>query len=83
VTKTLKVDRTDKLSLVYEGGITDVGKIHLYEYGRALYAFSRLVAIVEYYRRSGRVAERITKDANVDVLVSIPTPGSFWVDVVT
>jgi hypothetical protein len=80
VAEKSEVDRTDKISLVYEGGITDLGKIHLYEYGRALYAFSRLVAVIEYYRRSGHVAQRITKEANVDVIVSAPEHGSFWVD---
>lgn len=75
-----KAVRSDSISLVYEGGITDQGEIHLYEYGRALYAFSRLVAVIEYYRRSGRVTQRITKDANVSVIVSAPKQGSFWVD---
>ena len=72
----------DQISLVYDGGIASQGKLHLYEYGRALYAFSRLVAVIEYYRRSGHVAERITKDANVDVIVSVPEKGSFLVDAI-
>lgn len=74
------VEEPDQISLVYDGSLADEGKLHLYEFGRAVYAFSRLVAVVEYYRRSGRVAKKITKDANVNVIVSAPQKGSFLID---
>lgn len=49
----------------------------LYEYGRSQYAFSRILTTVERYRRSRKIIERITPSQRVDLLVSVPSKGSF------
>jgi hypothetical protein len=69
-----------KVSLVYNGRLASTGQLHLYEFSRAVYGFSRLVQTIEHYRRQGRVAQRITGEANTDVIVSTPQKGSFIFD---
>ncbi|WP_201863504.1 DUF7946 domain-containing protein [Microvirga soli] len=69
-----------KVSLVYNGGLASTGQLHLYEFSRAVYGFSRLIQTLEHYRRQGRVAQRIVGDANTDIIVSTPQKGSFIFD---
>ncbi len=66
-----------KIRLSYSGGIADAGRLHLYEFSRASYGYSRMLQTIEFYRREGRIAKRITGSANTDIIVSSPTKGSF------
>ncbi|MDG2570922.1 hypothetical protein P7L87_25555, partial [Vibrio parahaemolyticus] len=69
-----------KVSLVYNGALASTGQLHLYEFSRAVYGFSRLIQTIEHYRRQGRVAQRVVGDANTDIIVSTPKKGSFVFD---
>lgn len=73
-------ERAQTVSLIYDGGIAAIGELHFYEFSRAVYGFSRLIQVLEYYRREGRVAQRITGEANVDIIIKAPQRGSFIVD---
>jgi uncharacterized coiled-coil protein SlyX len=70
------------ISLVYEGGLASSGQLHFYEYGRASYAFARLIATIENFRRTGRVAEKIGRGSYVDIVIKAPRRGSFPVEII-
>lgn len=70
------------ISISYNGGIAQDGRLHYYEYGRAQYALARLVATVEHFRRTGAVADRINRSSYVDIIVSVPKSGSFVTELV-
>lgn len=64
----------------FEGGLADTGQLHYYEYSRSQYATARFIATVEHFRRTGKIAERITVSSNVDIIVRSPQKGSFVED---
>lgn len=64
----------------FEGGLAETGQLHFYEYSRSQYAMARFIATVEHFRRTGRVAQRITVASNVDIIVRSPQRGSFVED---
>ena len=70
------------LRLTYRGGIADTAQMHFYEYSRASYAFARLLSTVEYFRRTGNVAQKINTLNYVDLTFSAPRAGSFITEVV-
>src|SRR5712691_7079848 len=70
------------ISLVYDGGLAATGQLHFYEYGRAVYAFARLIATVEHFRRTGRVARKIGRQSYVNIIIRAPERGSFPVDII-
>lgn len=69
------------MEIAYRGGLADAGQMHFYEHARASYAFARLLSTAEHFRRTGRVAQKITGEANVDLIVSAPKQGSFITEV--
>lgn len=69
------------ISLKFDGGIASVGTIHLYEYSRSQYALSRFITVVERYRQTGEVIDRVTADRTVDMVVSAPKRGSFGLEI--
>lgn len=64
----------------FDGGLASTGSLHFYEYSRSQYATARFIATIENFRRTGRVAERITVQSNVDIIVKTPQKGSFVED---
>ena len=73
-------EEIEQFSVVYDGGLATTGQLHFYEYGRAAYAVARLVATIEHFRRTGRVAQRISSRSYVDVIIRAPEKGSFPID---
>lgn len=67
----------ETVKLNFNGGIATHGRIHLYEYSRSQYALSRFITTIEHYRRYGEIADRITRDRTIDMIVSAPERGSF------
>lgn len=70
------------LTLVYDGGLATSGTLHFYEYGRASYAFARMVTTIEIFRRTDRVPQKVTSKNYVDILVKAPEKGSFPIDII-
>ncbi|MFN3496817.1 MAG: hypothetical protein ACK40A_00290 [Pannonibacter indicus] len=64
----------------FDGGLASTGQLHFYEYSRSQYATARFVATIEHFRRTGRVAERITVNSNIDIIINTPKRGSFVED---
>lgn len=69
------------VSIKFDGGIASVGRLHLYEYSRSQYALSRFITVVERYRLTGEVIDRVTSKKTVDMVVSAPQRGSFGLEV--
>lgn len=69
------------IRLKFRGGLADSGQLHLYEFGRSQYATARFVATVENFRRTGRVAQRITSATYIDMRIAAPERGSFIEDI--
>lgn len=69
------------IRLKFRGGIADAGQLHLYEFGRSQYATARFVATIEHFRRTGRVAQRITSATYIDMRIAAPERGSFIEDI--
>ena len=67
----------ETIELSYHGGLADEAKMHFYEYSRASYGFARLLITAEHFRRSGRVAQKIGRKNYVDLIVGLPSKGSF------
>jgi hypothetical protein len=70
------------ISLKYDGGLAATNQLHLYEFGRAQYAFSRFIIAIEHFRKTGEVIDRVNKSNYVEILVRSPERGSFVEDVV-
>lgn len=71
----------ESISVIYDGGLASTGQLHFYEYGRAAYAFARVVATIENFRRRGTVAKRISSDSYVNIFIQAPEKGSFPLDI--
>src|ERR1700733_7633492 len=71
----------ETIRIRYDGGIADNGQIHFYEYSRSQYALSRFISTIEYFRRTGEVADRISGRRYVELVISTPTRGSFLQDI--
>lgn len=69
------------VSVVYDGGLAASGLLQFYDYGRATYAFARLVATIEHFRRTGKVAQRINSKNYVNIIIKAPEKGSFPLDI--
>jgi hypothetical protein len=55
--------------------------MYLYEYSRSQYALSRFITIIEQYRRTGGVIDRVTASKTIDMVVSAPVRGSFGLEI--
>ena len=75
------VDKLEVVKLTFDGGLAKSGRIHLYEYSRSQYALSRFINVVEIYRRSGVVVDKITKGRSIDMIVSAPEKGTFHLEI--
>ena len=69
------------IRLKFRGGLAEEGQLHLYEFGRSQYATARFVATIEHFRRTGRVAQRITSATYIDMRIAAPERGSFIEDI--
>lgn len=67
----------EQISLRFDGGEASNGRLHFYEYTRSQYATARFISTIEHFRRTGNVAERITRASYVEILVATPREGSF------
>jgi hypothetical protein len=74
-------DDLEVVRLTFDGGLAKRGRIHLYEYSRSQYALSRFINTVEIYRRSGYVADKITKSRAIDMIVAAPEKGTFHLEI--
>jgi hypothetical protein len=72
----------ETVKLTFNGGLASGGHIHLYEYSRSQYGFSRFITTVEQFRRTGGVIDRVTSGRTIDMIVSAPERGSFELSVV-
>ena len=73
---------SDHLSIVYDGSRARHGEMYFYEFSRAAYGASRLVTTIEVFRRSGRVAQRISRKNYVPLIIKAPERGSFPLDII-
>lgn len=73
--------RSDQITIKYHGGIADQGALNFYEYSRASYALSRILATLGHYRQTTQVPDRITSKSNSRILIRAPERGSFPIDV--
>ncbi|CDX43061.1 hypothetical protein MPLDJ20_60097 [Mesorhizobium plurifarium] len=71
---------SELIRVKFDGGLAGTGQLHFYEYSRSQYAMARFIATIEHFRRTGKVAERITVSSNVDIIVRSPQRGSFVED---
>jgi len=69
------------VKITFEGGIAAEGQLEFYEYSRSQYATARFIATVEYFRRSGKVADKIVGKSYINMTVKAPERGSFLYDV--
>lgn len=70
------------VSIVYDGELAATGQLHFYEYGRAAYAFARLISTLEHFRRTGSVPKKIGSQNYVNIIIRAPEKGSFSIDIV-
>ena len=75
------VPGADVVFVIYDGELATTGQLHFYEYGRAVYAFARLVSTIENFRRTGRVAKKVSEKSYVNIIIRAPERGSFPVDI--
>lgn len=69
------------MSLVYDGGLAGTGQLQFYEFSRASYAFARMIATIEHFRRTGQIAQRINRNSYVNLIIKAPKKGSFPLDI--
>ncbi|MGJ8530485.1 hypothetical protein [Maritalea sp.] len=67
----------EKISVRFTGKLADSGRLHFYEYGRYQYANARFISTIEHFRRTGKVANRITGSAKIELYVEPAEQGSF------
>ncbi len=67
----------EEISLRFDGGEATAGRLHFYEYTRSQYATARFITTVEHFRRTGKVAPRVTRSSYVEIFVETPKEGSF------
>ncbi|MCK8465354.1 hypothetical protein MUY35_15955 [Aliiroseovarius sp. S1339] len=67
----------EKVFLKFDGREASQGRLHYYEYTRSQYATARFISTVEHFRRTQKVAQRITRSVAVEILVETPKEGSF------
>jgi hypothetical protein len=71
----------------FDGGIAASGSMHLYEYSRSQYATARFITVIEQFRGTGEVIDKVTAQRTIDIIVSAPSQGSFletlWIPVAT
>ena len=72
---------SDVISVIYEGELARSGQLHFYEYGRAVYGLARLVSTIENFRRTGRVAKKVSSKSYVNIIITAPERGSFPIDI--
>lgn len=71
----------ETISLVYDGGLAGTGQLQFYEFSRASYAFARMIATIEHFRRTGQIAQRINRNSYVNLIIRAPEKGSFPLDI--
>jgi hypothetical protein len=71
----------EQISLVYDGGLAATGQLDFYEYSRAAYGLARLVTTIEHFRRTGRVAQRVSFKTDAGLIIRAPQRGSFPLDI--
>jgi hypothetical protein len=77
-----KVEQTfEKFEIKFEGGLASEGSLHFYEYSRSQYGISRLISVVEYYRRNRSILKKVTPKNYVEMIVTAPKKGSFVEDI--
>ncbi|WP_430910588.1 hypothetical protein [Methylobacterium sp. sgz302541] len=69
------------ISIIYDGGLATSGQLKFYEFSRASYGFARMITTIEHFRRTGNVAQRISRKNYVDVIIKAPERGSFPIDI--
>lgn len=74
-------DEAESISVVYDGGLAATGQLQFYEFSRASYAFARMISTIEHFRRTGKVAERISAKNHVNLIIKAPERGSFPLDI--
>lgn len=73
--------RRSRIAFTFDGGMAGNGQLNFYEAGRFLYGAARLVYIIERFRQTGIVIERITDKIDVDLRVGAPKKSSFLQEV--
>lgn len=71
----------EQISVVYDGSLASTGQLDFYEYSRAAYGLARLVTTIEHFRRTGRVAQRVSFKTDAGLIIRAPQRGSFPVDI--
>lgn len=72
----------ERFILTFDGGIASEGYIHFYEFGRSTYATARFLNTLEYYRRTGKIPDKITNSRSFEVYSKAPQQGSFFSEVI-
>lgn len=70
-------DEFEKIQITFTGEIADKGQIHFYEYSRSQYASARYFSYIEHFRRTGRIARRVSRLSYVNMIVESPKEESF------
>jgi hypothetical protein len=71
----------DSISVIFDGALAAAGQLHFYEYGRAAYGFARLISTIENFRRTGRVAKKVSAGSYINIIIKAPERGSFPIEV--
>lgn len=77
----IDTSEAEVVSIVYDGGLAESGQLQFYEFSRASYAFARFVSTIEYFRRTGQVATRISRKHSTHLIIKAPEKGSFPLDI--